>query len=68
MATSYGPQVTQMNEKSAPESSLDLMLTQNPHGSIIDEQNTLVHCLKACIVWWTLEITISMNSEDVVRR
>jgi uncharacterized membrane protein len=30
MATSYGPQAAQMNEESAPESSLDLMLTQHP--------------------------------------
>jgi hypothetical protein len=30
MATSYGPQAAQMNEKSAPKSSLDLTLTQHP--------------------------------------
>jgi hypothetical protein len=30
MATSYGPQVTQVNEESAPKSSLDLTLTQHP--------------------------------------
>jgi hypothetical protein len=29
MATSYGPQVTQVNEKPAPKSSLDLTLTQH---------------------------------------
>jgi hypothetical protein len=30
MATSYRPQVAQVNEKSAPETSLDLTLTQHP--------------------------------------
>jgi hypothetical protein len=30
MAMSYGPQATQVNEKLAPESSLDLTLTQHP--------------------------------------
>jgi hypothetical protein len=30
MATSYGPQATQMNEEPAPESFLDLTLTQHP--------------------------------------
>ncbi len=29
MATSYGPQVAQVNEESVPKSSLDLMLTQH---------------------------------------
>jgi hypothetical protein len=29
MATSYGPQDAQANEKPAPESSLDLILTQH---------------------------------------
>ncbi len=29
MATSYGPQITQVNEEPAPESSLDLVLTQH---------------------------------------
>jgi hypothetical protein len=31
MATSYGPQVAQMNEELTSESSLDLMLMQHPH-------------------------------------
>jgi hypothetical protein len=31
MATSYGPQVAQMNKKSSSKSSLDLTLTQHPH-------------------------------------
>jgi hypothetical protein len=31
MATSYGPQVTQVNEEPASESSLNLALTQHPH-------------------------------------
>jgi len=31
MATSYGPQVTQMNEELPPESSLDLTLMQHLH-------------------------------------
>jgi hypothetical protein len=30
MATSYGLQASQVNEESAPESSIDLMLTQHP--------------------------------------
>jgi hypothetical protein len=30
MVTSYGPQATQANEESPPESSLDLTLTQHP--------------------------------------
>jgi hypothetical protein len=30
MATFYGPQATQVNEESPPESSLDLTLTQHP--------------------------------------
>jgi len=30
MPTSYGPQATQMNEKPASESSLDLTLMQHP--------------------------------------
>jgi hypothetical protein len=30
MTTSHGRQITQMNEKSPPESSLDLILTQHP--------------------------------------
>ncbi len=30
IATSYGPQTIQMNEESAPKSSLDLTLTQHP--------------------------------------
>jgi hypothetical protein len=31
MATSYMPQAAQMNEEPAPESFLDLMLSQHPH-------------------------------------
>ncbi len=31
MATSYRPQVVQVNEELAQESTLDLMLTQDPH-------------------------------------
>jgi hypothetical protein len=31
MATFYGPQVTQVNEKPPQEPSLDLMLMQHPH-------------------------------------
>jgi len=30
MATSYGPQATQMNEEPVSKSSLDLALTQHP--------------------------------------
>jgi hypothetical protein len=30
MAMSYGPQIAQMNEELASESSLDLTLTQHP--------------------------------------
>jgi hypothetical protein len=31
MATSYGPQTTQMIEKSASDTSLNLTLTQHPY-------------------------------------
>jgi hypothetical protein len=31
MAMSYGPQATHVNEEPAPESSLDLTLTQHLH-------------------------------------
>ncbi len=30
MATSYGPQATQVNEESIPKSFIDLTLTQHP--------------------------------------
>ncbi len=36
MAMSYKPQAAQVNEKSAPETSLNLMLTQHPRDEDLE--------------------------------
>jgi len=36
MATSYRPQAMQVNEEPAPESFLDLMLSQHPHDEDLE--------------------------------
>jgi hypothetical protein len=38
MATSYGPQVAQVNKKPLPKSSLDLTLTEHPHDEDLELQ------------------------------
>jgi hypothetical protein len=43
MATSYGPQATQVNEKSALKSSLNLMLTQHLHDENPAPREVRVH-------------------------
>jgi hypothetical protein len=43
MATSYGPQTTQVNEELPSESSLDLTLTQHPHDEDPELQEVRVH-------------------------
>ncbi len=56
MATSYGPQVAQMNEESPPKSSLDLTLTQHSYDEDpelqevrtcleVEPPQTLYHCI-----------------------
>jgi hypothetical protein len=47
MVTSYGPQATQVNEKSTPESSLDLTLTQHPCDKDPEPQKVCVLILKS---------------------
>jgi hypothetical protein len=44
MATSYGPQTAQVNEKSALESSLDLTLTQYSRDEELESQE-----VRACL-------------------
>ncbi len=43
MATSYRPQVAQMNEEPAPESFLDLMLSQYLHDEDPELRKVCVH-------------------------
>jgi hypothetical protein len=43
MATSYEPQVAQMNEKSGPESSLDLTLMQHPRDEDLEPREVHAH-------------------------
>jgi hypothetical protein len=43
MAKSYGPQTTQMNEKSAHESSLDLTLKQHLHDEDPELRKVCTH-------------------------
>jgi hypothetical protein len=42
MAMSYGPQIPQVNEEPAPESSLDLTLTQHLHDENLEPQEVHV--------------------------
>jgi hypothetical protein len=43
MATSYGPQIAQMNEKPALKSFLDLMLTQHPRDEDPEPRKVRTH-------------------------
>jgi len=43
MATSYGPQAAQANEKPAPKSSLDLTLTQHPCDEEPESREVCTH-------------------------
>jgi hypothetical protein len=43
MVTSYGPQIAQANEKSPPETSLDLTLTQHPCDEELESREVCTH-------------------------
>jgi len=43
MATSYGPQATQVNEEPPPKSSLDLALMQHPRDENPNLQEVRAH-------------------------
>ncbi len=60
----YGPQVTQVNEKSPPESSLDLTLTQHPCDENLEPRK--VHTHLEIEPPWAWYYRISPNSRTLV--
>jgi hypothetical protein len=64
MATSNGPQASQMNKELASKSSLDLMLMQHPHDEDPNPQEVCV-CLEVDSprTWY---YHISLNSHTLV--
>jgi len=64
MATSYGPQIAQMNEEPTPESSLDLTLTQNPRDEDPELRKVCAHPKIEPLQTWYYHI--SLNSRTLV--
>jgi len=64
MATSYGPQATQVNEESPSESSLDLALMQHPHDENLGPRKVHVRFEVELLRTWYY--CISPNSRILV--
>jgi hypothetical protein len=62
MTISYGPQVTQVNEKPPLKSSLDLTLMQHPHDEDLELQGVCLHLKVEPLRAWYYRIFLNFHT------